>query len=591
MKKSTKTTIYIALSTLILGIFIGWLFIGQKSTDEPTALEETTHSKETIWTCSMHPQIRQNEPGQCPLCGMDLIPVKNNSDKDANPMEIKMSPTAMQLANIQTSVVSMQKPIKEIRMNGKVQPDERNVISQSSHIPGRVERLMINFTGEEVKKGQVIAYIYSPELVSAQEELFEALKIKEKEPALYAAVRGKLLNWKLSEKQIDAIIESGKAQDQFPILADVSGVVLLKKVNLGDYLKKGDVLYEVANLTKVWVLFDVYESDLQWVKEGNKVEFNVQSVPSKTYEGTISFIDPVINPTTRVATARVEIANADMKLKPGMFAKGIFKSSLQNQQEALVVPKSAVMWTGERSVVYVKSSSDRGIGFIMREVILGPSLSDSYLIKSGIEVGEEIATNGTFSIDAAAQLAGKPSMMNPEGGAAMTSHDHGSQSKVVKSTGNHSSSLKIGATTKQELSPLLVSYLALKDALVADDFKKAKLKSGEMKMAFSKINMTVFKGEAHGVWMTYSNKLEKALLKATKAKNLEELRESFIGVSDHMIGVFQTVGKINKPLFIEHCPMANNNKGADWISLDREIRNPYFGKSMISCGEVKKEIK
>jgi len=283
---------------------------------------------------------------------------------------------------------------------------------------------MVNFTGEHVHKGQVLAYIYSPELMIAQEELFEVYKIKESQPELYKAARGKLINWKLTEKQIDNIIQKGQSQEQFPVLADVSGVVLNKRVNLGDYIQKGQSLFEVADLSKVWVLFDVYESDISWVKKGDEISFTFQSLPGEIFKGNITFIDPVINPKTRVVTARVEVINRGDQLKPEMFALGIVKSQLKNQEKVLIVPKSAVMWTGERSIVYIKQASASGISFMMREVTLGPALGNSYIIKDGLEEGEELATHGTFSIDAAAQLAGKNSMMNKVGTKTVQGHQH-----------------------------------------------------------------------------------------------------------------------------------------------------------------------
>ena len=213
-------------------------------------------------------------------------------------------------------------------MNGKIQPDERKVYSQTAHIPGRIEKLLINFTGEYVTRGQVLGYVYSPQLVTAQEELFEAYKIKESQPELFEAAKSKLLNWKLTNQQLATIIESGQPQEHFAILADVSGVVLTKHVNLGDYVHKGLSLFEIADLSTVWVLFDVYESDMQWVKVGVGVDFTFQSFPGESFKGKISFIDPVINPNTRVATARVEVMNQDKMLKPEMFALGVVSSSI-----------------------------------------------------------------------------------------------------------------------------------------------------------------------------------------------------------------------------------------------------------------------
>mgnify|MGYP000055941570 FL=1 len=277
--KTNRKTIIIALSTLAIGLLLGWLIFGGSS--EGKTDEEHQHTTEVageaVWTCSMHPQIRQSEPGDCPICGMDLIPLDNEQDEQLDPMAISMSPTAMQLANVSTAVVGTMNPVKMVRLNGKVQADERLVYSQSSHIPGRIEKLTVNFTGEFLRKGQTIAAVYSPDLVTAQEELFEAQKIKETQPQLFSAAKEKLKNWKLSDSQIDEIIQRGSIKEEFAITADVSGYVTEKKVNLGDYVRKGEAIYEIADLSKVWLLFDVYESDMSWINKGDKVSFTIAS--------------------------------------------------------------------------------------------------------------------------------------------------------------------------------------------------------------------------------------------------------------------------------------------------------------------------
>ena len=399
-------------------------------------------------------------------------------------------------------------------------------------------------------------------------------------------------NWKLTEKQINQILKGGVVQEQFPILADVSGIVLNKKVNLGDYIKKGQTIYEVANLSKVWVLFDVYESDIPWVKTGDKVQFTVQSIPGETFNGKISFIDPVINPKTRVASARVEINNPGMRLKPDMFVLGIIESPIHNEKEALIVPKSAVMWTGERSVIYTKITNAKGISFMMKEVTLGPALGDSYVIKSGLEPGEEIATNGTFSIDAAAQLAGKPSMMNPEGSVVMTGHNHGGGNTPQNTDhSTHSKNITISSKAKDELNPLFNEYFKLKNALVDDNLDKAVSASKDMGVLLSKVNMGVFTGEAHNVWMKHSSVLEKELRKANSTGEIGKMRVLFKNISDQMVMLIKTFGGIDQPVFVDYCPMANNDQGAEWLSTEKEINNPYFGASMLKCGEVKQEIK
>ena len=584
--KISKTTIYTGLSALVIGLCLGGLLFGGGEGAEEHAHAESELIN-TTWTCSMHPQIRQEEPGQCPLCGMDLIPLTAGTG-DENPMEIRMSPTAMQLANVQTSVITKQIPVKEVRMNGKVQADERYNYSQTSHITGRIEKLLVNYTGEYVRRGQVLAYIYSPELVTAQEELFEAFKNREGQPALYRAAREKLTNWKLTEKQIDEILAFGSPQENFPVLSDLSGVVLAKRVNLGDHIMGGSTLFEVANLSRVWVLFDMYESDMQWVKRGDIIDFNISSLPGESFSNKITFIDPVINPRTRTARARVEINNPGQRLKPEMFAQGTVMSPLSNEKEAVIVPKSSVMWTGERSVVYVKTSSAVEVGFMMREITLGPALGDSYLVIEGLEEGEEIATNGTFSIDAAAQLAGKPSMMNKEGGVNFTSHNHGD--RALNDQGAMESG-KINADGKAAIEELLIGYDLLKDALVSDNGQKAKEEAGKLKEKIGKTAMSLFGGEAHQPWMTFQEKVITALDKMESAGDITEVRTGFIAVSDQFVSLAKLFGPFGETLYVQFCPMTNENKGAQWISRVSEVRNPYYGAAMLKCGETISEIK
>lgn len=598
MKTIDKKTFIIAASSLLVGLIAGWLiFSGSKSHVDDRHQHQIEVTDETIWTCSMHPHIRQNEPGDCPICGMDLIPLENDQNSEIDPMAIAMSPTAMKLASVSTAFVGKMNPVKQVRLNGKVQGDERLIYSQSTHIPGRIDKLFVNFTGEFVNRGQSIASIYSPDLVMAQEELFEAQKIKETQPQLYNAAREKLKNWKLADNQIEEILTSGKIQDEFPIQADVSGYVTGKMINPGDYVSKGETIYEIADLSKVWVLFDVYESDMTWIKKGDKVDFIIPSLPGESFEGNLSFLDPVIDPKTRVAKARVEYYNTSGRLKPEMFVSGTVEAKLIKRSNTLAVPKTAIMWTGKRSVAYVKSESENGVSFIMREVTLGPALGDSYIVENGLQEGEEIAVNGTFSIDAAAQLAGKPSMMSPPGGSgqAMTGHNHASmpdkQISNTQQTAKEDKPMSINKQAKDALQPLYTDYLKLKDALVADNLEDAKKAAVSMQNNLSKVNMNLFTGESHNIWMKFSREFKNNMQHAPHFSNIEELREAFRLVSISLIEMSNIFKPYSKTLYVQHCPMADNNKGADWLSSEKEIKNPYFGKSMLTCGEVTNEIR
>jgi Cu(I)/Ag(I) efflux system membrane fusion protein len=377
-------------------------------------VETHDHAAKTeIWTCAMHPQIRMHEPGKCPICGMQLIPLRQGGTT-IDPGAIQMTKEAVQLANVLTSVVSKQNPVKELRLYGKVQADERLLQSQVSYLPGRIEKLLVNFTGEVVRKGQTLAVIYSPDLMTAQQELIETAATKGTQSALYEATKDKLRQWKLTEKQIATIESSGKVKADFEIYANSSGIVSARRVNTGDFISPGSVLFDVADLSHVWIMFDAYESDLPYLSQGQKVEFTIQALPGVNYSGNITFIDPVLDPVTRVARVRIEIGNPAGKLKPEMFATGIVKADLNEYKDKLVIPSTAVLWTGKRSVVYVKQSKTDDIIFKMREIELGPLLGNSYVVMSGLTDGEEIVTQGAFSVDASAQLEGKPSMMNPE---------------------------------------------------------------------------------------------------------------------------------------------------------------------------------
>ncbi|MFV0376005.1 MAG: efflux RND transporter periplasmic adaptor subunit [Mangrovibacterium sp.] len=397
---------------LTAGLLLGWLLFHQPAGKQGVQLQEAHDEHEhTTWTCSMHPQIRMDEPGLCPICGMDLIPLQNDGNV-TDDSAIAMSESAMKLAEVQTTLVTKGGLSKELQLYGKVVPNERLLQSQTAHVPGRIDELYINTIGEQISKGQLLAKIYSPELITAQKELLEATALKDKYPTLVEAAREKLRNWKLNDQQISQLEKSGQAQSEFPIYANTSGIVIALNVAVGDYVSRGATLFGVAGLSSVWVEFDAYESDLPWVSKNQLVSFTTQALPDENFSGKVSFIDPVVNATTRVARVRVEVPNPALKLKPELFVNGIIQASTQNPGNELIIPQSAVLWTGVRSVVYVKTLGTDQPSFKMRDVELGSAMNNAWVVKDGLQEGEEIVTNGTFAVDAAAQLAGKPSMMN-----------------------------------------------------------------------------------------------------------------------------------------------------------------------------------
>ncbi|TQD36264.1 efflux RND transporter periplasmic adaptor subunit [Haloflavibacter putidus] len=568
-----KNSIYIILA-LIVGLVAGFLLFGGDATGDAHNKDNHKHSKEVateqLWTCSMHPQIMQPEPGDCPICGMELIPAGSEADGlSAN--EIKMTKNAMALANIQTSVVgnSSGKSDNGISLSGKIVENEEANTVQASYFDGRIERLNINFEGQEVQKGQLLATIYSPDLVAAQQELLTTARLKESQPALYKSVRNKLKLWKLSESQIKRIEASGEVRENFPIYATVSGTVSEKMTSEGDYVKKGQPILKLNNLNTLWAAFDAYENQIAEFEEGQNIKITANAYPNKEFDATISFIDPVLNTQTRTVTVRATIKNKDNLLKPGMFVTGKVKVAEIAGEQQLLIPASAVMWTGERSLVYVKTNPNHPV-FEMREVRLGNRNGENYSITSGLKDGDVIVTNGTFTVDAAAQLQGKKSMMNQP-----TAKEDVSKMQM-----------ELPETFQKDFTTVLATYFELKDAFVDSNIEQTKTLANNM---FERLkSLKTFNLGA--MEMQHLNKIESMLKAISKNDNIENQRDHFIVLSENIIAFASNMKNLDKPIYLQHCPMVNNNQGADWLSLSSEIKNPYYGEKMLNCGDTQREL-
>ena len=407
-----KYVIYVGI--LIAGLLLGWLFFGNSSNNEMEHNHSEMASENQMWTCSMHPQIMQPEAGDCPICGMDLIPAEAGAD-GLSPNEFKLTKNAIALANIQTSVVGNGSiEGNSIKLSGKISENEDANVVQASYFSGRIERLNISSVGEEVRQGQLLATIYSPELFSAQQELITAYSLKESQPALYNAVRNKLKLWKISDKQINQIESSGKVIQNFPIYATVSGTVSEKLAEQGDYVKQGQALLKITNLNTVWALFDVYENQIELFNKGQEITVTTNAFPNKEFKQKVDFIDPMMNPQTRTVNLRVVLNNRNREFKTGMFVEGIIENPSSDSNQKLSIPSSSILWTGKRSVVYLKTSPNEPV-FEMQEVVLGKQVGEQYEVIDGLKDGDEIVTNGTFTVDASAQLQGKKSMTNKDG--------------------------------------------------------------------------------------------------------------------------------------------------------------------------------
>lgn len=580
--KNRNIVLYVAL--LAIGIFLGWMAFGSDSKKDTTHSHEADSETNQMWTCSMHPQIMQPEPGDCPICGMDLIPAESSAD-GLLADEFKLTENAMALANVQTSIIGISEADgNTIKLSGKVVENEEANTVQASYFSGRIERLNVSVTGEDIRTGQLLATIYSPELYAAQQELLTAASIKESQPALYKAVRNKLKLWKLSENQINQIEETGKVKQNFPVYATVSGTVTEKMVAQGDYVKQGQPLLKIANLNTVWGHFDVYENQIDLFKKGQEVTVTTKAYSNKEFKGKVDFINPTLNTNTRTVTLRVVLNNKDGIFKPGMFLEGQIDGGMSSgQTQELIIPSSAVLWTGKRSVVYVKTNPNEPI-FEMKEVLLGNRIGDSYKIVEGLSKGMEIVTNGTFTVDAAAQLQSKKSMMNASKVSNASKEDHSMH------TLEKAERLKVSDEFQKKLKLVYNAYIQLKDALVEDDVEVA---SGFSEALFKKVKQLPLNElksvEAKKTGERLKMELEESARKASKAKTIEEQRDVFQMLSLQLLGAIEVFG-INEEVFNLHCPMANNDRGAYWLSTNKEVLNPYFGAAMLKCGEVKDSI-
>ena len=559
MKKLLDHKLALVLITLVLGAALGW---GLKSVN--TGEPEHSHEEGTasLWTCSMHPNVKLLEAGVCPICGMDLIPA-TTGEEDNNPMVLKMTPEALAMAQVQTLVVGEGSANKELTLSGKIQADERENASLTAKFPGRIEKLYVTFTGEQVKAGQKLATIYSPELMNAQKEFLEAARTKATFPQLYQASKEKLALWKLTTAQIAEIERAGVVKEKWDILADQSGVVIQKNVSVGDYVATGSVLFTVTNLNKLWLLLDVYETDLPSVSLGDEIEYSVAGRAGDSFTAKVSFIDPLLNAQTRAASIRAEIPNAGNSLKPEMFVTARLRNKNPQFTTNLLVPRTAILWSGKRSVVYVKVPSSSIAAFEMREVQVSPQ-GEAYRIESGLSAGEEIAIQGVFAIDASAQLAGKQSMMSRPAGT------YTEMSEVFRSNG----------------SEVVAQYFKLKNTLVKDQVAPAKSAANDLVQLLAKLQSSSLKGSEKSAWEALSKKFNDAAGKLKSAKDIAELRKHFEQLSAEVISLTENYGVNQKLVYKDYCPKAFNNKGAYWLSETKEITNPYFGASMLACGEV-----
>ena len=551
------------VAVLIAGLLLGYVFFGEST-------EDTAHShdigKTQLYTCSMHPMVQQNETGSCPVCGMELV-ATYASDAALGDGQFQMTKNALALANIETTTVGVgNRDGNTLKLSGKITSNEQTNSVQTSIFDGRLEKLSVNYVGQYIKKGKQLGTMYSPDLYSAQDKLLTSASYKDSHEKLFAAARNTLGVWKLTDDQINDILRTKKPILNFPITATVNGTVTEVIGAEGNWYKQGDPLFKVSNLYTVWAVFDVYENQLPLLKVGQEVIISSDAFNGRTYTAKIAFIDPILDANRRTVSVRATLINKEGALKPGMFIEGNIAADMADQ--VMTVPKSAVMWTGKRSLVYLKPDPDMPV-FEMTEVTLGNALGDSYVILEGLAPGDEVVTNGTFTVDAAAQLQGKKSMM---GLNRINPIPLGEGTKIMEENPDF----------REKFMYIVMLYDELKNALVASNAGKAK---SDGKQLVSEVDQ--FEGlMLDGTLTSQLTSIKENSKKIAATDELKNQREAFKPLSAAMIIIANSLSDLDQPLYVQHCPMADNNKGADWLSFQENVQNPYYGDAMLTCGSV-----
>ena len=551
---------------------------------EETAAQDSTV---TIWTCSMHPQIRLPHPGKCPICFMDLIPVRQESAREEGERRLEMSEAAVKLAGIETTAAQRRAVSVRIRAVGEVEYDETRLADIASWVPGRIEKLYVDFTGAPVKRGEPLAEIYSPQLVSAQEELLQAMS---GDTATLGSVREKLRLLGMTGRQIASVERSGQVRRTVATSSPVSGVVVEIGIREGEYVQTGTRMMRIADLSRVWIVLRAYQSDLPMLARGQRVRFTATALPGSEFSGTVEFVDPVLDPKTMTAGVRAAVKNEGGTLRPGMYVSGEILAAVAAdgtvapegaavEPAPLVIPATAPLLTGTRAVVYVRVPGDRPV-FEGREVLLGPRAGDDYVVLGGLAEGEQVVTDGAFKIDSELQIRARPSMMSPGAGDKAGS----------RGAGEAAASSDDGEASLDALDPLYDAYFDLQMALAGDDLEAAKAAFGRVGSAAGGVDMRLFEGPRHETWMTISKAIADSAVDGTAAVDIAAARDVFYHLSRTMISLEEKIGHAGDDFWLTFCPMARANAGAYWIQRVDTVYNSFYGKAMLRCGSIEKKL-
>jgi membrane fusion protein, copper/silver efflux system len=643
---------------IVVAFVAGYYLSGHRQSDVQTAspappasadkgVSSGEHAKKPApaawWTCSMHPQIRLPNPGKCPICSMDLIPLETGHDHAAETgaLQLTMSQTAKTLAEVQTTPVKRERATVQVRMVGMVAEDERKIATLTSRVEGRLDRVYVNFTGERVSKGDPMVTIWSPTLIKSQVELFEALRGPLVDEGVIKGAEEKLVQYGLTPDQVQEIKDKKKPILYVTLRAPISGIVTQRMAFLGQFVKEGSDMFIINDLSHVWVKMDAYETDLPWIRYGQDVTFSTPAVPGRDFKGKVLFIDPVLDGKTRSIKIRAEAENPEFTLKPGMFVSAQLEAEVDskgrliksewvgkyvcpthptddpsptpglcpisnmplrpaasygyaddaNPEFPLVIPSTAPLITGKRAIVYVDVPDRDRPTYQLREVVLGPRAGDQYVVYSGLKEGERVVTRGNFKIDSAMQILARPSMMAPP--------EESKKPEPVAARAEEEAIEKIKAPQEflNELTPVVEAYLKLKDALVEERQQEAAQWAGNLGVLVKQVNGYLLDAKGKETWKDLSGSMLNALKTIEQQQDVAAMRKAFDPLSESFAKAILSFRHVlDHPLFLYHCPMAFDSRGAYWIEPHKDATNPYFGRKplqgqdMLKCGVLTETI-
>jgi Cu(I)/Ag(I) efflux system membrane fusion protein len=582
----------------------------------------------------MHPNIRQPTPGRCPICGMELVPAAS-AGADLDELAVKIEPAQRRLANIQTAQAE-EAPLEDtIQTVGALAIDESRQATISAYVDGRLERLFADYTGVEINKDDHLAVIYSPQLFAAQVEYVESLRalgtagglpaVRQAPETLASNTRQRLREYGMTDSQLAELEASKRPQSRLTIYAPQGGTVVEKLAVEGNYVKAGDPVYRIAELSTVWLMLELFPEDATRIRFAQRVEAVVQSVPGERLPGRVAFIDPTVDPRTRTVGVRVELKN-DGRLRPGDYAEAfitlpigprgkVYDTDLAGKwispmhpqvisdkpgqcsicgmelvptsrygfadepvppPTSLYVPRSAVLLAGGNSVVYVETQP--GL-FKIRPVTVGPILRDKIVILEGLSAGESVATSGNFLIDSQMQLAGKPSLIDPTRAMARN------EGQVVRPE-DTGAATDVGGDTGKELESLLAAYVRVQEALASDATPPAEASQSLHESAARLADDAALPASVVPF-------VREAAVRSEHLHHMElaEARREFKPLSTAVISLAARVrSEEARTGFIQfHCPMVPEG-GGDWIQPGEKALNPYFGSEMLHCGEKVRQL-